>query len=162
MPVAIRPADRSELGTVGRLTLAAYVANGYLVEDDFYAAHLLDAAARAADGELFVAEVEGSVVGTVTFCPEGSRFREVGRDGEGEFRMLAVAPEARRRGAAEALVRHCIARARQLGYGALVLSSLPAQVEAHALYTRLGFVRTPDRDWTPAPGIDLLGFRLRL
>ncbi|MEU0812645.1 GNAT family N-acetyltransferase, partial [Streptomyces sp. NPDC005970] len=29
------------------------------------------------------------------------------RPGEGEFRMLAVRPEARRRGAAEALVRAC-------------------------------------------------------
>lgn len=158
--VVVRPADHTELETVGRLTLAAYVANGYLVEDDFYAPQLLDARARAADGELYVAEVDGSLAGTVTFCPEGSQFREVGREGEGEFRMLAVDPAVRRQGAAEALVRHCIARSRELGYVALVLSSLPVQVEAQALYARLGFVRTPERDWSPAPGVDLLGFRL--
>jgi hypothetical protein len=43
-----------------------------------------------------------------------------------------------------------------------VLSSLPVQVEAHRLYERLGFRRDPARDWTPRPGIDLLGFELTL
>jgi len=43
-----------------------------------------------------------------------------------------------------------------------VLSSLPAQTPAHALYGRLGFRRTPHRDWSPAPGVDLLAFRMDL
>ena len=162
MPLVVRPADRSELAAVGRLTLEAYVANGYVVEDDFYAAHLLDAAARADDAELLVAELDGDLVGTVTFCPEGSSFCEVAGPGEGEFRMLAVAPSARRQGAAEALVAACVGRSRSLGYSAVVLSSLPVQVEAHRLYGRLGFRRTPDKDWSPAPGVDLTGFRLDL
>lgn len=162
MAVVVRPADVGELTAVGRLTLEAYAANGYLVEEDFYAAHLLDAASRADDGELLVAELDGTLAGTVTFCPEGSSFVEVARPGEGEFRMLAVAPAARRRGAAEALVRACIERARERGYRALVLSSLPVQVEAHQLYERLGFRRDPERDWAPRPGIDLIGFRLDL
>ena len=162
MGVVVRPADPAEHETVGRLTLDAYAANGYIVEDDFYAAHLLDATARAEDGELLVAELDGEVVGTVTFCPEGSSFCEVAGPREGEFRMLAVAPAARRRGAAEALVRACLERSRELGYAAVVLSSLPVQVEAHQLYGRLGFRRTPEKDWSPAPGVDLIGFRLDL
>jgi ribosomal protein S18 acetylase RimI-like enzyme len=162
MAVVVRPADRDEIDAVGRLTLESYVANGYLVEGDFYAAHLLDAAARAADGELLVAEVDDRVVGTVTFCPEGSSFSEVAGQGEGEFRMLAVAPDARRRGVAEALVRACIDRSRELGYAAVVLSSLPVQTDAHRLYERLGFRRAPNRDWAPRPGIDLIGFELQL
>lgn len=162
MPVVVRPADRSELEAVGRLTLEAYVASGYLDADDFYAAHLLDAPARAAGAELLVAELAGEVVGTVTFCPEGSSFGEIAGPGEGEFRMLAVAPSARRQGAAEALVQACVDRCRELGYTAVVLSSLPVQVEAHRLYDRLGFRRTPEKDWSPVPGIDLIGFRLDL
>jgi ribosomal protein S18 acetylase RimI-like enzyme len=162
MSVVVRPADRRELAAVGRLTLDAYAADGYLVENDLYAAHLLDAAARAADGELLVAEVDDRVVGTVTFCPEGSSFSEVARPGEGEFRMLAVTPDARRRGAAEALVQACIDRSRELGYSAVVLSSLPVQVKAHRLYERLGFRRAPERDWAPRRGIDLIGFQLDL
>jgi ribosomal protein S18 acetylase RimI-like enzyme len=162
MPVVVRPAGRDELAAVGRLTFEAYAANGYIVENDFYAAHLLDAAARADDGELLVAEVDELLAGTVTFCPEGSSFSEVAGPGEGEFRMLAVAPAARRRGVAEAMVRACIDRSRALGYSAVVLSSLPVQVDAHRLYERLGFRRDPRRDWAPRPGIDLIGFELRL
>lgn len=33
---------------------------------------------------------------------------------------------------------------------------------AHRLYERLGFVRLPEKDWSPLPGIDLLGLRLDL
>ena len=33
---------------------------------------------------------------------------------------------------------------------------------AHRVYERLGFVRAPERDWQPMPGIDLLVYRLDL
>jgi hypothetical protein len=33
---------------------------------------------------------------------------------------------------------------------------------AQAIYARLGFVRRPDRDWEPVPGVRLLGFSLAL
>lgn len=162
MPLDVRIATPPEHGAVGRLTLHAYVASGILAEDDFYAEHLVDAAGRAADGEVYVADLHGVVVGTVTFCPEGSPLRELAGPGEAEFRMLAVSPSARRRGVAEALVRRVVERARELGCTAVVLSSQPVQEDAHRLYERLGFRRTPDKDWSPAPGIDLLGFRLPL
>lgn len=160
MTVQVRPARPEELDAVGRLTLAAY--SEFLVEDDFYVAHLLDAASRAEKAELLVAELAGEVAGTVTFCRAGSPYAEIGAPGEGEFRMLAVSPSARRQGVAAALVAHCIERSRELGYRAVVLSSLPAQVDAHALYARFGFRRVPERDWSPAPGVSLLGFRLDL
>jgi len=160
--VGVRIARADEVEAVGRLTLDAYTHSGFIVEDDFYAQHLLDAASRRTGAELFVADLDGRMVGTVTFCPEGSAFREVARPGESEFRMLAVHPDARRRGVAEALVRRCVERSRELGCSALALSSLPAQVEAHALYARTGFQRARELDWTPAPAVDLIGFRLTL
>ncbi len=160
--LVVRPARPAEHEPVGRLTLEAYAADGYIVEDDFYVAELLDARARAEAAELLVAELDGVVVGTVTFCPEGSVFSEVAGPGEGEFRMLAVAPAARRRGAAQALVRACLHRSAELGYTAVVLSSLPVQAHAHRLYEGLGFRRRPALDWSPAPGVDLIGFRLPL
>jgi ribosomal protein S18 acetylase RimI-like enzyme len=76
--------------------------------------------------------------------------------------MLGVAPEARRRGVADALVGTCLERSRELGYTAVVLSSLPEQQAAQRIYARLGFRRTPDLDWSPMPGVDLLAFRLDL
>lgn len=163
MGLVIRPVHEDELGTVGDLTLSAYTADGFVTADDDYAEHLRDAASRARAAEVYVAETEGGrLVGTVTYCPEGSRYRELAGAGEGEFRMLAVAPGARGQGVAEAMVRMCVERSVELGYTALVLSSMPAQSGAHRLYARVGFRRTPDLDWKPVPSVDLLAFRLDL
>jgi ribosomal protein S18 acetylase RimI-like enzyme len=162
MTVRVRPAHTDELERVGDITAAAYTHDGHVAEDDDYVAHLRDAATRGREAELYVALVDGVLAGTVTFCPEGSRWREVGREGEGEFRMLAVAPEHRRQGVAEALVGLCLERSRELGYDAVVLSSLESQAPAQRIYERLGFVRVPDRDWEPVPGVALMGFRLIL
>ena len=162
MTVHVRPAHTSELAEIGELTVAAYAADGVLGDDDPYADHLRDAVTRAREAELYVAVLEDhpdTVAGTVTFCPQGSAWSELAGPGEGEFRMLAVAPEARRRGVAQALVGVCLQRSTELGYSAVVLSSLPAQQPAHRVYERLGFWRTPDLDWSPAEGVDLLAFR---
>ncbi|MGQ4445355.1 GNAT family N-acetyltransferase, partial [Streptomyces violaceoruber] len=91
---------------------------------------------------------------------------DIARPGEAEIRMLAVAREARGRGAGEALVRACADRARAVpGCTGVVLSTQAAMRTAHRLYERLGFVRTPDRDWNPLPELDdimLLTYELTL
>ncbi len=160
MTVTVRPAHTSELAEVGELTVAAY--EELLVPEDFYVAHLRDAVTRAREAELYVAELEGRLAGTVTFCPQGSPWSEAAQPGEGEFRMLGVHPSARRRGVAESLVSVCVERSRELGYDAVVLGSLPVQRPAHRIYERFGFRRIPDRDWSPADGVELLAFRLDL
>jgi len=161
--LVIRPAHPEELGAVGALTLEAYSTDGYVTATDDYANDLLDAPSRASGAEVYVAVGEdGGLLGTVTFCPEGSDYREIAAPGEGEFRMLAVAPGARGRGVAEALVRLCLERSSELGYRAVVLSSMAQQAQAHRLYERVGFRRTPERDWRPVPSVELLGFRLAL
>ena len=76
--------------------------------------------------------------------------------------MLAVARAARRRGVAEALVARCVDRSRELGHDAVVICSMREMSTAHRLYERLGFRRLPERDWSPVPGIELLGFMLPL
>jgi ribosomal protein S18 acetylase RimI-like enzyme len=165
MTVTIRPAHTSELAEIGDLTVTAYSVDGHLEGDDDYAERLRDTATRTREAEVYVAEVAdlpGRLAGTVTFCPQGSPWRELAQPGEGEFRMLAVLPQARRRGVAQSLVSVCLERSRELGYTAVVLSSLPAQTAAHRIYERLGFRRTPDLDWSPADGISLLAFRLEL
>ncbi|MER6536894.1 hypothetical protein ABT215_24450, partial [Streptomyces sp900105755] len=51
------------------------------------------------------------------------------------------------------------------GCTAVVLSTQPTMHTAHRLYERLGFVRTPDRDWNPLPepaDITLLTYELTL
>jgi ribosomal protein S18 acetylase RimI-like enzyme len=159
----IRLALPSEYAVVGDLTVEAYTVDGFLGDSDDYADHLRDAADRAAHAELWVAADDSGVLGSVTYCSPGSRWCELATEPEqGEFRMLAVAPAARRGGIGRALVEHCIARSRTLGHRELVLSSLAAMTAAHRLYVSLGFVRAPELDWYPVPGIELLGFRLPL
>jgi ribosomal protein S18 acetylase RimI-like enzyme len=159
------PSDAGEIAVVGALTVDAYLADGYLGgAEDGYVEHLLAAADRARDAELAVAVDEGSgaVLGTVTYCRAGTPWAEVSGDGEAEFRMLAVAPTARGRGVGEALATWCVDRARADGCHAVVLSTLPVMHAAHRIYQRLGFVRTPERDWYPQPDIQLITYQLEL
>ncbi|MFN8191156.1 MAG: GNAT family N-acetyltransferase [Nocardioidaceae bacterium] len=156
----IRPARPEEYAVVGDLTAAAYVTGGHLDAEHRYVDQLRDAARRAAEALLLVAVDDGRVLGTVTYCPHGSPWRELGRDDEGEFRTLAVAPEAQGRGVGAALVQACLERSREDGDRGVVLCSLPDQVTAHHLYARAGFTRDHDRDWFPEPGTRLLAFAM--
>ena len=158
-PRVVRLARPDEYAAVGELTVAGYVCDGFLSPDDDYAAELRDAASRAASAELWVAEDADALAGTVTFCPPGSALRELGREGAGEFRMLAVAPHARGRGVARALVEHCLQRCRELELPEVVLCSMPTMTGAHALYGSFGFVRDETLDWRPRPDVLLVGFR---
>ena len=161
--LVIRPIAAGEHDEVGRITVAAYVAEEYLIENDPYAGELADVRARDAAAEVWVAELDGRLVGTVTWCPPGTSYREIASsDDQAEFRMLAVDPAVRRRGVARALVDACLDRARADGSREVVISSLPEMVGAHGLYARLGFVRAPELDWEPRPSLVLWAFRLPL
>ena len=153
----LRRARAEELDAVGEITLAAY--------DEFidgpeegYRDELADAAGRYRDAELWVAVDDGRVLGTVAYCPPGSPWRELARDDEGEFRMLAVHPRARGAGIGQALADLCERRAREHGATAMVLSSLPGMASAHRIYGPLGYTRTPERDWSPVDDVHLIAF----
>jgi ribosomal protein S18 acetylase RimI-like enzyme len=155
----IRIAQPGEHAAAGDLTVAAFVGGGLLMADDPYVHQLRDAKRRATEAELLVAvDPAGTLLGTVTYCPPGSAYREIARTDEGEFRMLAVSPQAHGRGIGEALVRSCLSRARADGRHGIVLSSATAMHVAHRLYERLGFARDPHRDWAPVPGTSLLAY----
>lgn len=165
--LVVRAAETDELEAVGALTVAAYE-EFTLGEGDPYLARLRDAASRAREAELYVAcapDPSGAgerLVGTVTVCPPGSPWREIARDDEGEFRMLAVAPSARGRGVGDALVAFCLDLFRARGARGVALSSLVEMHAAHRLYERYGFERRPERDWRPLPHVPLLAFEVRL
>lgn len=156
----IRLAEPSDYAAVADLTVAVYVGDGFISPDADYVHRLRDTASRAVDSEVWVAVEGGVLLGSVTNCPVGSGHREIAGDGEGEFRMLAVAEAARGRGVGEALVRHCIARSQATGDHGMALSTMDRMSGAHRVYGRLGFVRAPDKDWSPVEGVCLLAFRL--
>jgi GNAT superfamily N-acetyltransferase len=150
----IRPHEHAAAGDV---CVAAYDPLLTGAEDD-YREQLHDVTTRDAQAEVWVAALDDRVVGVVTYCPPGSPWREIGRDDEGEFRMLAVAPAAQGSGAGTALARLCEERAREHGASGMALSSLATMSAAHQVYRRLGYTRDPGRDWSPVPGVDLLAF----
>jgi ribosomal protein S18 acetylase RimI-like enzyme len=160
----IRTAEPADFENVGQITLNAYVQDGHLPSEAEYGGMLADARTRAEEAELWVAEdaTTGEVLGSVTFAAPGSTYNEVSDPDEGEFRMLAVSHAARGKGVGEALVQHCIRRARELGLSALVMSTQPSMTSAHRIYERLGFARTPEKDWKPVPEVSLLTYRLTL
>ena len=177
----LRPARPDEADAVGALTVAGYDADAYLTLPDGsfdheYGDWLADGGTRARDGVLMVAvqSVAASgpapppgdgaeLLGTVTWCPPGSPFREIAtRDDQAEFRTLSVSPEARGRGVGSALVDWCITEARTTELTEILLSSLPEMLPAHRLYESRGFVRRPDLDWSPFPDVVLWGFSLAL
>ncbi len=153
---------------MGALTVAGYDADDYLTLPDGsfdheYAGWLADGVTRSRDGVLMVAVDGDDLLGTVTWCPPGSPFREIStRDDQAEFRTLSVAPDARGRGVGSALVDWCITEARSTGIAEILLSSLPEMTPAHRLYESRGFVRRTDLDWSPFQGVTLWGFSLTL
>jgi len=164
MSFTIRRAAPEDYEVVGPLTVRAYLDEGHLPAEAEYAATLADARSRAEGAELWVAvdDADGRVVGSVTFAAPGSEFHEIAADDEGDVRMLAVDGSARGQGIGDALMWRCVERARDLGLVALALSTQPSMRAAHRIYERMGFERAPERDWSPAPGITLLAYRLDL
>ncbi|WTO35179.1 GNAT family N-acetyltransferase [Streptomyces achromogenes] len=156
MDIVIRPAAPAAYAALGEITAQAYLEDGLLDfgESDAYLDELRDVAKRAA-AEVLVAVADDRPLGGVTFVPSGGPMADIARPGEAEIRMLAVDHAARGRGTGEALVRACVERARATaGCTAIVLSTQRTMHTAHRIYERLGFVRTPERDWNPVPELD--------
>ncbi|MBT1002567.1 GNAT family N-acetyltransferase [Paenarthrobacter sp. DKR-5] len=163
--VLIRPASAADFDDVARLTRDAYLAAGYFESAEHpYMQHLQDVASRAAVADVWVAEADGAVAGSVTVVTAGNPYADIARGDEVEFRMLAVDPAVQRGGIGRALVDAVVDHARSTeGICAVSLTSGTDMVRAHRLYETLGFDRVPERDWlVPGTDIRLLVFRLAL
>jgi GNAT superfamily N-acetyltransferase len=149
--VLVRLASPDEYEAVGNLREGAYLHDYEL--PDRYRETLRDAAPR--DGhEVWVAvdRHTGRLLGTVVTPGPGGHISELGRAGELDFRLLAVAPAARRRGIGRLLVEHVIALAAERGDKSVVMNSGPQMYGAHQLYYSMGFTRLADRETRTVPG----------
>ena len=145
--IVVRDALPREYERVGALTIAAYRA---LPVDHLwggYDADILDVATRAKVAHVLVAVEGDEVLGAVTYVDDtSSPWSEWTQPGEVQFRLLAVDPAARGRGAGESLVRACLELA---GKRPVVIHTTRWMEPAIRLYTRLGFQRRADRDVPP-------------
>ncbi len=154
----IRPVRPDELGAVGALTVGVYRADQLAPED--YSASLADAENRARHTDILVAvDEQDQLLGAVALVLNGGPYAELSDgEGEAEFRMLVVASHARGRGIGGALIEECLNRARAAGKQRMVISTGDNMTAAHRRYEAAGFRRTPELDWSPLPGVTLMGY----
>lgn len=160
MPITVRTARPADHAAVAELTVRVYLGEGY--GDEQYEPQLRAVASRAETATVLVAEDEDRLLGAVTVATRGGEWAEQAVAGEAVIRMLVVDPEARGSGAGSALVQACLEAARADGCTLVRLSSQASMTAAHRLYERAGFVRTPSRDWSPVPGLQLQTYALQL
>lgn len=159
--VSVRQVDPDETDLVaacGALVAAVYGGEKLLEDEEGYLSTVADARPRAAEAVLLAALDGDRLLATATYATSGNRYAELARPGEAEMRMLAVAPDARGRGVGRTVTRACLDRARSEGCTRFVLSSGPRMTAAHRMYEGMGFVRSPERDWSPVPGVDLVTY----
>jgi ribosomal protein S18 acetylase RimI-like enzyme len=162
--VEVRRARDDELEAAGNAVAEAYRRNPGMDDDLDYLDFVRDARGRATNSEVLVAvDTSGTMLGTVSYVADfDSPMADLAREGEAEFRMLGVLPRARGSGVGTALVQACIARARESGRSALVLSTPPDWTAGQRLYEAIGFRRAPDRDFDPVRGFRLWAYVIDL
>ncbi|HEU4723401.1 MAG TPA: GNAT family N-acetyltransferase [Gemmatimonadaceae bacterium] len=159
-----RPDDRA---TIAGLTVLAYGEYATSMEPDAWTALERAVHASLADEAgvtRLVAIEDGVIVGSAAlYAPQAAAYGDLASPAAWpEVRLVAVAPEARGRGVARALVEECIRRARAAGAAAVGLHTSRSMRAALRLYERMGFVRDPAHDFQP-PGAELVeGYLLRL
>ena len=140
--VRIRNAGEADLPRVVRLIYDGTAPGVVPDEDpgpplpDGYLEAFRDIAAST-DGDLYVAELDGEVVGCFQFFAIPHLANRGRRRAQVE--SVHVAPEMRSRGIGEAMMRFAIDEARRRGCFRLQLTSNKTRTDAHRFYRRLGF-----------------------
>ena len=148
----VRPfaaADRERVNAIARAAFAQY--EGLYGDWPTFIEGIGRMADLAADGDLFVAELGGVIVGAVVHVGPGRPRSAIFPDDWSVIRMLVVAPEARGQGAGRQLVAACLACAQAAGAPVVGLHTTPVMASALRMYTALGFTR--DRDLAPIRGV---------
>jgi predicted N-acetyltransferase YhbS/uncharacterized protein YdhG (YjbR/CyaY superfamily) len=140
----IRLERPSDYAAVERLTFAAFENFTYPdgsrnpVIQEHYLVHIMRDCAAFAPELAFVGELDGEIVANIMYThskivyPNGDITKTV------TFGPVSVKPELQKRGLGAEMIRHSLAAARELDYGAVIILGHPEY------YPRFGFVRADD------------------
>lgn len=138
MDVSIRCATAEDLSSVSSLMHESFIEYRPSYTEEAFAATTPgsdELAKRMSEGPMWVAEVDGVLVGTVSALPLGDELY---------IRGMAVVPQARGLKLGELLLKTVEDRALADGYKRLTLSTTPFLLRAIRLYERFGFERISD------------------
>jgi len=147
--MTIRPEHPDDYNAILRLTYKAFLTSDYPGRrrvDEHYLIHLLQGSPFVIPELCFVAEQENMITGHILYtksevqCPDGS-FKDTIT-----FGPLSVLPERHRQGIGAALVRNSIEKAREMVFGAVLITGIPDY------YPKLGFKRARDYGLTLSDG----------
>jgi ribosomal protein S18 acetylase RimI-like enzyme len=119
---------------------------------DSYISDVADVDGRRSRSQLWVAELDGSIAGSVDYYPPGNAAyhpRITFPATWAAFRCLATDPARRGAGIGRSLVEHLVTLGRRDGATHLVLHSIPLMTAAVSMYRRIGFERLPGHDFRP-------------
>ena len=149
MSLIVRPmAADDDAAVLGAIVHDAYLAIPEYPPDPEYDDRLVEVAERAAHGRIVVAELDGALVGCLTFVDDpSSELYEWHDPAFTCIRMFGVATAAQGRGVGAAMLQWCIDETRRLGRAGIGLHSITEMKTAQRMYERFGFVRRPEFDF---------------
>ena len=158
-------ADLDRIAEIVRLVVPAMQASGNHQWDEHYP-NRAAFAADVANGELWVAEVDGQVAAMAAFCREQSpEYATVGWDlNEPALALhrLAVDPAFRGRGVARALTLHAETVARELGIAVLRVDTNTQNQATQKLLPSIGYIYAGEIGLAHRPGLRFCCYEKRL
>jgi len=155
--LVVEVADAQTKSVVLDITLAAYSEYKKDSSPQFwqrYIDNIRQAILDESSTTILIAKQDGVIKGSVLLCAPGE---SLGQQELPELRLLAVPPEYRNQGVADALIKECERRA--AGSGGLTLHTTQLMKTAKAMYERRGYVRYPEIDFEPVPGFVVWGYK---
>ncbi len=165
--VTIREATVADDEAIGELLVTAFVER-YAVKlpevrvTERRKRELRAVQAKRAVARVFVAELDGELVGTVAVWPPGAEGSEAWLPDAADLRHLAVATSGRGKGVSAALLDAAEAEARSVGAKRVTLHVRRGATGVRTLYERRGYGRDPEGDLDALPEVFLEALVLEL
>jgi GNAT superfamily N-acetyltransferase len=165
--IAVREATADDDFAVGELLVSAFEETYRVKMPEVTMSNQRKASLRAVAekrkvAKVWVAELDGKVIGTVAVWPPGAPGSEAWVPGAADLRHLAVDGRHRRSDASKLLLDEAERWARDSGAAAVCLHVRRGVTGVANLYLKRGYVRVPSGDLDKLPDVFLEAFVLQL